>query len=55
MGFLYTVLGVQIGMFLVLGALFLAAGNWRLGIAQWLLAAVQLVIYGGGPHGGLSA
>ena len=42
---LYTILALQAITFLALGALFLADGHIRLGIAQLLLAAVQLVIY----------
>lgn len=42
------VLAVQVATFVVLGAYFLAAGNWRLGVAQILLAAVQAIIYSGG-------
>ena len=42
---LYTVLGIQAITFLALGAMFLADGHIRLGIAQLLLAAVQIVIY----------
>ncbi len=39
---------IQIGTFLVLGAIFIGSGQWRLGVAQLLLAAVQGVIYSGG-------
>jgi hypothetical protein len=42
-----TVLAVQVLTFVLLGALFLASGQPRLGIAQILLAAVQAVIYSG--------
>ena len=38
---------VQVLTFVVLGAVFLAQGETRLGIAQLLLAAVQGVIYSG--------
>lgn len=42
-----VVLIVQVTTFVVLGAAFLAAGDWRLGTAQLLLAAVQAVVYSG--------
>lgn len=42
-----ALLSVQVGTFLALGAIFLHSGNWRLGTAQLLLAAVQAVIYTG--------
>lgn len=45
-----TVLVVQVTTFLVLGAMFMQAGHWRLGVAQFLLAAVQAVIYSGGSN-----
>lgn len=38
---------IQVATFVALGVLFLAAGDWRLGVAQLLLAAVQGVIYSG--------
>lgn len=38
---------VQVATFLGLGALFLVRGDWRLGVSQLLLAAVQAVIYSG--------
>ena len=41
------VLIAQLVTFVLLGALFLASGEWRLGTAQLLLAAVQGVIYSG--------
>lgn len=41
------VLAAQVVTFLALGAHFLLIGDWRLGIAQMLLAAVQAVIYSG--------
>jgi uncharacterized membrane protein len=41
------VLGVQVVTFLALGIAFAAAGQWRLGTAQLLLAAVQTVVYSG--------
>lgn len=47
MSLLSIVLGVQVVTFLALGAIFLAGGFTRLGLAQLLLALVQLVIYGG--------
>ena len=39
------VLAVQVVTFLILGGMFIHAGNLRLGLAQLLLAAVQVVIY----------
>lgn len=42
-----AVLTIQVATFVALGAMFLAAGDWRLGVAQLLLAAVQAVIYSG--------
>ena len=42
-----AILGVQVATFVGLGAMFLAAGDWRLGAAQFLLAVVQAVIYSG--------
>lgn len=36
---------VQVTTFIALGCLLLAAGEWRLGAAQLLLAAVQAVVY----------
>ncbi len=39
----FTIL--QGGTFVVLGAILLAEGEWRLGVAQWLLAAVTVVVY----------
>lgn len=39
------ILIVQVGTFVVLGAMFCAQGDYRLGVAQLLLAAVQAVIY----------
>ncbi len=44
---LAVVLVVQVATFVALGAAFLAEGQWRLGTAQLLLAAVQAVVYGG--------
>jgi hypothetical protein len=41
----WIVLSVQCATFVALGALFIARGDWRLGAAQLLLAAVQGVIY----------
>lgn len=38
---------LQVGTFLGLGTHFLASGQWRLGTAQLLLAAVQGVLYTG--------
>jgi hypothetical protein len=42
------VLGLQCATFVALGAWFISHGNWRLGVAQVLLAVVQAVIYSGG-------
>lgn len=42
------ILIIQVATFLALGAMFLASGDWRLGVAQILLAVVQAVIYSGG-------
>lgn len=42
-----AILAIQVATFLALGGCFLAAGDWRLGTAQVLLAAVQAVIYSG--------
>lgn len=39
------ILWVQVATFVAGGVLFLRDGNWRLGVAQLLLAAVQSVIY----------
>lgn len=39
------VLAVQVATFVALGIYFIADGNWRLGVAQLLLAVVQAVIY----------
>lgn len=41
------VLSVQVFTFIILGVYFLGIGDWRLGVAQLLLAAVQAVIYSG--------
>lgn len=43
-----VVLVVQVLTFVVLGVWFLQHHNWRLGVAQLLLAVVQAVIYSGG-------
>jgi hypothetical protein len=42
-----AVLAVQVGTFVALGGWFFTAGQWRLGLAQFLLAAVQAIIYSG--------
>lgn len=42
------VLVAQVATYLTLGVYFLAAGNWRLGVAQLLLAAVQAVLFSDG-------
>jgi hypothetical protein len=47
-GILIFVLTVQVLTFIQLGVWFLSHGNWRLGIAQLLLSAVQAIIYSGG-------
>lgn len=44
---LNLVLTIQVATFIILGAMFIASGQTRLGIAQVLLAAVQAVIYTG--------
>lgn len=36
---------VQAVTFLVLGGLLIADGNWRLGAAQLLLAAITVLVY----------
>jgi hypothetical protein len=46
-GRMTALLTIQVATFLVLGGLFLAAGQWRLGLAQLLLAGVQAVLYSG--------
>ena len=40
-----ALVGIQAATFAGLAALFLREGNWRLGIAQALLAGVTVVIY----------
>lgn len=42
-----AILAVQVATFLALGVLFLAAGQWRLGTAQLLLALIQAILYSG--------
>lgn len=42
---LNAILAVQIATFAALGFLFILDGDWRLGVAQLLLALVQGVIY----------
>jgi hypothetical protein len=39
------VLVVQVATMLILGAHFFSTGQWRLGVAQALLAAVTAVLY----------
>ena len=39
------VLAVQCATYVALGAVFVASGNWKLGVAQWLLAGVQALIF----------
>lgn len=46
--FLIGLLAVQVATFAVLGSVMLARGEYRLGVAQILLAVVQAVIYSGG-------
>lgn len=36
---------IQVASYVALGALFFTQGNWRLGVAQWLLACVQGVLF----------
>jgi len=42
------VLGIQVATFVARGIHLIASGDWRLGIAQLLLAGVQAVIYSEG-------
>jgi hypothetical protein len=42
------VLGVQVVTFACLGVYFVQRHDYRLGVAQLLLAAVQAIIYSGG-------
>ena len=42
-----ALLAVQVAPFVGLGIFFLRDGQWRLGLAQVLLAVVQAVIYSG--------
>lgn len=42
-----AILTIQVATFVALGVHFLTLGDWRLGTAQLLLAAVQGVIYTG--------
>lgn len=44
---IYPILGIQVLTFVALGVVYLCQGEWRLGAAQILLAAVQAVIYTG--------
>lgn len=48
--FLAAVLIVQVLTFIVLGIIFTARGDWRVGSAQLLLAAVQGIVYSTGVH-----
>jgi hypothetical protein len=41
----YPILIVQVLTFVLLGVVFMVGGEFRLGVAQLLLAAVQGVIY----------
>ena len=43
-----ALLAVQVVSFVVIGVWYLTEGNWRLGVSQVLLAAVQGIIYSGG-------
>jgi hypothetical protein len=43
-----VVLFIQVITFVVLGVYYLTVNQWRLGVAQLLLAAVQAVIYSEG-------
>lgn len=40
-----TLLVIQVVTFVGLGLVRLAAGDWRLGVAQLLLALVQAIVY----------
>lgn len=40
-----VILAVQAATFVALGVFFLLAGDWKLGCAQLLLAAVQGLVY----------
>lgn len=40
-------IAVQVATFVLLGAVFMQQGQWRLGFAQILLAVVQAIIYTG--------
>lgn len=40
-------IAAQVATFLALGALFIAEGQYRLGVCQCLLAVVQAVLYSG--------
>ena len=42
-----AILAVQVITFVAIGAVFIAQGQLRLGIAQLLLAGVQAIIYSG--------
>lgn len=44
----WAVLVIQVATFVALGAYYVSHGNYRLGVAQLLLAVVQAVIYSGG-------
>lgn len=48
--FLGVVLAIQVVTFVILGGVFLARGDWRVGIGQLLLAAVQAIVYSAGVH-----
>lgn len=45
--YIYPLLFVQVFTFVALGVVYIIEGQYRLGIAQMLLAAVQAVIYTG--------
>lgn len=42
---MYWILGIQIGTYFALGAWFLADGNTKLAVAQFLLAGVQAAVF----------
>ena len=48
--FLWALLIVQVMTFVILGAVFIARGDYRVGIGQLLLAGVQGIVYSVGIH-----
>lgn len=42
---IWAILAVQLCTYVALGALFYAAGNWKLGTAQLLLTGVQALLF----------